>query len=260
MTQREKRKRNIIIALIILVIFGGERLYNNQAKFQVKAEDAASYNIAEAKMIKKEKLQDFDYLYKLLEKKYPFFEINERLNGKNWLKNKRQYRKLIKNTKTDAEYFVALQRIVADLNDKNTHVLSSEEFKRNYKSKFEELEKEDALQYLAFYEALTSPYSMYRYQFDGDIDNTELYKEPNLETKILEKDKTAYMKIKSMAKFDTLDNDIDKLKIFLNEVETYEKLIIDIRGNHGGSDIYWKNKKVGSWINGKPVLTTDPRK
>lgn len=25
-------------------------------------------------------------------------------------------------------------------------------------------------------------------------------------------------------------------------------------------DIYWKDKKVGSWIKGKPVLTTDPRK
>lgn len=25
-------------------------------------------------------------------------------------------------------------------------------------------------------------------------------------------------------------------------------------------DIYWKDKKVGSWVNGEPVLTTDPRK
>jgi hypothetical protein len=25
-------------------------------------------------------------------------------------------------------------------------------------------------------------------------------------------------------------------------------------------EIYWKDKKVGSWINGKPVLTEDPRK
>nr|WP_300005880.1 S41 family peptidase [Tissierella sp.] len=241
MTYREKMKRNLIIALGILFMFGIVMIYNKSDKFKVTAEDAKSYNIAEAKMKKKEKLQDFDYLYNILEKKYTFFEVNQKLNNEDWLKNKRRYRKLIKNTKSDAEFFVAMQRILGELNDPNTHILSSEEFSRNYKAKFEELKREDALEYLAFYEALTSSYSMYRYQFNGDIENIELYEKPNLETKILEKDKTSYIKINAMAKGETLEEDMLKIKEFLKETKIYEKLIIDIRGNKGGSDNYWKN-------------------
>lgn len=240
MTHREKRKRNIIIALGILAIFALVRMYNKSDKFQVKAEDASFYNIAEAKMETKEKLQDFDYLYGLLEKKYPYFEANEKLNDEDWLKNKKRYRKLIKNTKSDAEFFIAMQSILGELNDPNTHILSSEDFRRNYKLKLEELKEKDELQYLAFYEALTSPFSTYRYQFNGDIDSINLYKEENLETKIIEKYKTAYMKINAMAQGEKLEKDITEIKEFLKEVDSYEKLIIDIRGNSGGSDDYWK--------------------
>lgn len=241
MTHREKRKRNIIIALGILAIFALVRMYNKSDKFQVKAEDASAYNIAEAKMETKEKLQDFDYLYGLLEKKYTYFEANEKLNDEDWLKNKKRYRKLIKNTKSDAEFFIAMQSILGELNDPNTHILSSEDFRRNYKLKLEELKEKDELQYLAFYEALTSPFSTYRYQFNGDIDSINLYKEENLETKIIEKDKTAYMKINAMAQSEKLENDIAEIKEFIKEVDSYEKLIIDIRGNSGGGDDYWQN-------------------
>ncbi len=75
---------------------------------------------------------------------------------------------------------------------------------------------------------------MYRYQFDGNINDVKLYKEPVLETNVLIEDELAYMRIKKMASFDTAKEDYNKIKEFLKEVEDYPKLIIDIRGNDGG--------------------------
>ena len=69
----------------------------------------------------------------------------------------------------------------------------------------------------------------------------ELFEDSVLENKILIKDKVACMKIKNMAEYDVLDEDYLKIKDFLKGVEDYEKLIVDIRGNRGGGDEYWKN-------------------
>lgn len=60
---------------------------------------------------------------------------------------------------------------------------------------------------------------------------------------ILEKEKTAYLRVPS---FDYLQIDKDREKIydFLKDIKDYPYLIIDIRGNSGGSDIYWKDNIV----------------
>lgn len=44
-----------------------------------------------------------------------------------------------------------------------------------------------------------------------------------------------------MAGFDVYNKDMNTLKNFLLEVESYDKLIIDIRGNTGGEDQYWQS-------------------
>ena len=79
------------------------------------------------------------------------------------------------------------------------------------------------------------------YQFDGNLENVKLYDEDNLETKVLVKDNIAYMKIKEMVGFERLDKDYNKIKEFLKEVESYDKLIIDIRGSSGDENAYWEN-------------------
>src|SRR5690554_1682467 len=38
-----------------------------------------------------EKIEDFEYLYNLFKENYPFFEVNKRLNGIDWLSNKEHY-------------------------------------------------------------------------------------------------------------------------------------------------------------------------
>ena len=92
----------IVIMLIALSIFIAERIYKTRDELKVTAMDASYYGIVEANLTTIEKLQDFEYLYDVLEKNYPFFKVNERLNGIDWLGNKRKYERMIKNTKNDA--------------------------------------------------------------------------------------------------------------------------------------------------------------
>ena len=199
--------------------------------------DASHYGIAEANLTTREKLQDFEYLYDVLEQNYPFFKVNERIHGIDWLGNKRKYKRLIRNTKNDAEFYVAMDRILKDLNDGHTNIFNGEGFKRFYKMYYPYCSQ------IPFWDdVFINPYVKNRYKFDGDIESIELYKEPVLETKVLIEDELAYMKIKAMAgDYNIVEEDYIKIKEFLKEIEDNEKLIIDIRGNGGGCDVYWEN-------------------
>lgn len=239
MSKKERLRAFIIGIVLILAIFGAERIYNNSDRFYVVAEDASYYDFIDAKIDTKFKLEDLDYLYEVMEMNYPFFKVNERMQGKSWFDNKKAYKRLIKNTKSDAEFFVAMERILDDLNDNNLQILSGHDFKWNYKNTYRHLEEMDNLNNIGLYSTLRNPHIMYRYQFAG-FEDTILYSEDNLETKILKENEIAYMKVKAMAGFGTLEEDYDKIKNFLNDVEDYEKLIIDIRGNMGGEDDYWQ--------------------
>ncbi len=241
MTRRQKRRLIGIILLVILTIFIIERIYNSRDEFQVTANDASYYGIVEAKLTTREKLKDFEYLYNVLEENYPFFEVNKRLHGIDWLENKGKYKRIIRNTKNDAEFLVAMERILGDLNDGYTNILEGEDFRKFFKSYYLSFAESENFKDFFWFDTFSSPYVMYRYQFDGNIENIQLYKEPVLKTDILIEDKIAYMKIRKMAGFDVAEEDYGKIKEFLKEVEDYEKLIIDIRGNDEGFDVYWEN-------------------
>lgn len=239
MSQSEKKGFYLVSILAIISIFIALRAYNNRAEVSVVAKEASYYGIVEAEIPTKLKLEDLDYLYEVLDQNYPYFNVNKRLQSKSWSDNKKIHKKLIKNTKNDAEFYVAMERILNDLNDNNVQILSGDDFKWNYKNTYEHLVESDNVNNFAIYGALRNRHVMYRYLFEG-IENTILYSENNLETKILKDNELAYMKIEAMAGFEVLESDYNKIKLFLKDVEEYEKLIIDIRGNSGGEDDYWK--------------------
>ncbi len=239
LSNKGRRITFLIVVTIILSIFGAERIYNNSDKFNVLAEDASYYDFIDAKIAMNYKQEELNYLYKHLEEDYPFFKVNERQEGKSWFTNKKAYKRLIKNTKNDAEYFVAMERIFGDLNDDNLKLFTGHDFKWNYKNTYMHLAENDDLENIGLYSTLRNPHIMYRYQFAG-LEDSILYDEDNLETKIIKENEIAYIKINSMVGFEGLKNDLEKIKDFLNEVKDYKKLIIDIRGNTGGEDAYWK--------------------
>lgn len=223
-----------IILLIFLLIFIGERIYNSKDIFQTTAKDASYYGIIEAKFTNKEKLNDFNYLYNLLEENYPFFKVNQRLHHTDWLGNKSKYERIIKNAEYDSEFLVAMNNILSELNDENTYILTGDIYNRYYKHYYPER-----------LEILHYEKSLIRYNFDGSLkidpnNNFIFHNGPVLNTKVLIDNEVAYMKIKAMSYYH-MDEDYNKIKSFLKQVENYDKLIIDIRGNKGGDDDYWKN-------------------
>lgn len=241
MSIRQKQRIIITILIILLLIVIIERTYNSRDEFQVTAEDASYYDIVEAKIETKVKLEDFEYLYNVLEENYPFFKVNERLHEIDWLGNKRRYKRVIRNTKNDAEFFVAMDKILGDLNNKHVNIFDGKSFKQIYKSYYERFSRDNALEYLPMYEAFSNPYVMYRYNIEGNLEDIELYKEAILETQVLIEGELAYIKIKDMTSSDIVTKDYKEIRKFISEVEDYEKLIIDIRGNSGYSDDCWKS-------------------
>ena len=104
MTRKQKIRIALIIMAVILTIIAIERIYNMKPEFHVTASNASDYGIIDAKLTTREKLEDFEYLCSVLEDNYPFFEVNKRLHNIDWLGNKRKYKRLIRNTKNDAEF------------------------------------------------------------------------------------------------------------------------------------------------------------
>ncbi|SCX82985.1 S41 family peptidase [Alkaliphilus peptidifermentans] len=201
------------------------------------AMEADYYGIIETNLTTEEKLEDFEHMYSLLEDNYSFFQVNKRLNNVDWLGNKRNYTRKIKNTTNDAEFFVAIDEILSDLNNSHVNVFNGEMYKRFYKHF-----------YPYQHEILNYEKSKERYNFDGDVNNIEINEEYDfliiqddvLDTEIVIENEVAYMAIKSMSA-NHIREDYHKIENFLKGVEDYPKLIIDIRGNTGGFDDYWRN-------------------
>jgi len=227
-------KRNIIIAVsMVLALVIIERSYNSMAKFQTTVEDPSYYGIIDAKFTYREKLKDFKYMYSVLEEYYPFFEVNKRLHNIDWLGNKSRYLRIIRNTENDTEFIAAVDNILKELNDNNTFVFTGDLYKRYYKHYYPN--KREILHYdrsIARYD--------FDWTFDFDPNNDYIFHNgPVLDTKVLIEDELAYMKIEAMSYYH-VEEDYPKIKSFLKEVEDYDKLIIDIRGNKGGFDDYWE--------------------
>ena len=87
-------------------------------------------------------------------------------------------------------------------------------------------------------------YEVYMKYYEDD--NTK-----NYDLKILEENKIAYIRLKSMMTTDSFSSDEDGKVIynFLQDAEDYPYLIIDIRGNGGGSDGYWRSNLMAYLLN-----------
>lgn len=80
------KKRNKIIIGVIALLFILIVTYNINSKKDLPTDvgDASEYGFIETNASTEEKLDDFEYLYGILEKNYPFFEVNKRLNDVDW--------------------------------------------------------------------------------------------------------------------------------------------------------------------------------
>ncbi len=99
-----------------------------------------------------QKLNDIRFLFDELEKSYPYFEINKRVTGTDWLSNQKEYLKRIEETKTDKAFFVALTSILNDLNNGHTDTYPTIIYDYFYQAYSQILEEDDS--YIPYVEEL----------------------------------------------------------------------------------------------------------
>jgi starvation-inducible outer membrane lipoprotein len=64
---------------------------------------------------KQEKLEDFNRLYQVLKENYPYFKVEKRQTGYNWLAHKEEFKNMVANTEDDFEFYQVLREIVGML-------------------------------------------------------------------------------------------------------------------------------------------------
>lgn len=230
-----KKCKVIIFLLIIIITLTGCGVKNEK----VVSENS---NVNNKQLTEKEKIDDFEYMYKILDENYPFFGVNKRLNGVDWLAKKDDYINRIKATPNDESFFNTLNVILSDLNNGHTGMIN----KNNYdyiKSVFEKHSEHDQ----AWLEQMNKPKTIERYssmkEKEDSKSSPEIIKSNNVKTIDLEQGKVAYLAIKSFNTFN-IDEDMKIIKPYLEEIKNYKALIIDIRGNGGGDNTYWSENIV----------------
>ena len=233
-------KRKIILALTVL-IFVLAGCAGNMEKTDVSGSEVMQ-------LTQEEKLKDFEYMYTILEENYPYFEVNKRKNGIDWMSKKSEYISRIRATSDDEQFFNVLQEILSELNNGHTDMLGKS-FYTYCRNVYEDSGDSRA----AWLDVLTDPKAVQRYETmttSGEELGLSLNNpaKDNVKTSILENNKTAYMSI-DLFNYLGMDSDMKIIEPFLKSIKDYEKLIIDIRGNSGGSDSYWRQYLVPMLIN-----------
>ncbi|MBM7624260.1 S41 family peptidase [Sporohalobacter salinus] len=203
-----------------------------------------------SELSKKEKLEDFNKLYKVLKENYPYFKVQKRKTGYNWLAHKDKFETMIANTQNNVEFYEVLKKIVQKVENGHTKVVGPQSYQKlkklyNNVSKKEKY-KDKVVPWVKVInnEKTKETYSLLLKQFreykdnQKDVSNKSSYPEDKLKFKIIKDNKIAYVKIPRFSQ-DKRKKDYNKLIEFWKKTKDYSHLIIDIRGNSGGSDFYW---------------------
>lgn len=247
-----KKLKPLIYLLIIIVTF----LYTD---FIVKKDNTTDIDSIRLKDIQevnfdldsKDYIEDFNFVYETLKTHYPFFEINKRKNGVDWLSNKKSYEKYISKSKNDEDFFNRMNDILSDLNNAHTNLVPETNgiftyiiYKtmphNNWRYDISKVYEKDRVR--SRYNISNSTVSEFiNNNIKNDIENLDNSDYQNLTTDILIKDNLAYIKINSMLGKKFIRDDREILSDFLGIIKSYPYLIIDIRGNGGGDTRYWQD-------------------
>ncbi|OMD41522.1 hypothetical protein BSK52_10785 [Paenibacillus odorifer] len=211
-----------------------------------------------------QRLEDFDYMWKIIEENYPFLEVNKRLYGEDWLANKEEYRNKVAAVKTDDEFFRRMRFVLSGLNNGHTNFLSKEEYpwflesyiraglgSEPWVNVFQQSNVLVRYNQKPLTEQQQSPKESNNNVNSGETGSKTGMTSGNVKKVIIEPDQIAYLGTRSFAG-NLMEMDSSEIRDFLIEVKDYKTLILDIRGNGGGNSSYWRNNMVPLLIN-KPI-------
>jgi len=183
----------------------------------------------------KEKIDDFEQLYNEIKEGYPFLEVNKRQNKEDWLGKKDVFKERVISTSSDQEFADELNSILKELHNGHTELINNKTWYNVLKDAYE-------------------PFGWYDFFDDEDVNSMynslkedrsygeESYND--IELKDLAENKIGYIYIPQMNSANgNIDNDMKRIESYLKRIQDYQSLVINIRGNTGGTDEYW-NKLV----------------
>lgn len=239
---------------------------------KVRAEFAALDDGNWIGLTNEQMLEDFDYLYSTLEENYPYFGTLKRMYGVDLKEEYEKSRKLVSECKTDAEFYYIVDKFTETANMVG-HLSAISPMNYSWYAEaynnFDGIPEEYHDQVRMLAEAYGNELSSSSYDRMQDIfwpvydkvqswydtgEGTEDYNEEdysNVETKIIDEGKIAYINVKSfdMAYY---TQDKETLFNFYKEIKDYDNVIFDISTNGGGGMSYFDDLILSPNID-KPV-------
>lgn len=188
---------------------------------------------SEGDLTEKAKEEDFNYFLTVVEENYPYLTIDEKYNNISFFDHKEEYLKQIKTVQNDADYFSELEKIAGNLGT---------EVKFLTKKDYDEFMKYENISSLKLWiDTLKQEHSASRYRSMPLREQSDEKEELTMTTPI--PGEIAYLKIKDFNPL-TVDGDGEKIREFLQNLNDYHSLIIDIRDNQGISVDYFLENLV----------------
>lgn len=246
-------KKNAIISFCLIMLLVIVSIFSYNFYINTKTNDIRTINLKdleykEFNLSKDDYIEDFNFAYNTLKEHYPFFEVNKKLYGVDWLSNKEKYEAYIAKSKNDADFFSRMNEVLSELNNLHTQLVPSYMGLEYYISYYSNpkctwrhdiakiYEKDDVRRrYNINNEVIENVINQY-IKSDDEVNKTY---SKNLMTENIIKDKLAYIRISSLIGMEYINQDRDIIINYLNEIKDYPFLIIDIRGNGGGDSRYW---------------------
>lgn len=246
-------KKNAIISFCLIMLLVIVSIFSYNFYINTKTNDIRAINLKdlehkEFNLSKEDYIEDFNFAYNTLKEHYPFFEVNKKLYGIDWLNNKEKYEAYIAESKNDADFFSRMTYVLDELHNRHTHLMTEDYAMFMYVNYYSTpknawrhdiakmYEKDNVRRRYNINNETVKKYVAENIKRDDEVNKTY---SKNLMTKNIIKDKLAYIRISSLIGMEYINQDRDIVINYLNEIKDYPFLIIDIRGNGGGDSRYW---------------------
>jgi hypothetical protein len=200
-----------------------------------------------------QKKKDFLFLYETIKENYPYFGVRKRVDKVDWLSGRNNYLKQIEETPNDSAFIITLKNIVNDLHDGHVNLNCTRYGHEGYKSAYEKAVTEEP-HYKTWVDVFQSAGNQIDYWATilkkSEQNRTQTTSEfikpkslPNYSDTITANGSIAIMTIRSFNSH-KIEEDKEKIDLFLNKITNCNYLIIDIQENSGGATKYWKENVV----------------
>ena len=244
-----KFKKPFIILFLVLTILAGGLIFHYLSTSPLPYPTLAP--IEEGVILtSKEYIEDFDFVYETLETYYPYFDVNKKLHNIDWLGNREIYRDKVSKCKTDQEFNETMNHILRGINNGHTNLLhegSGLFYYTTYKTA-PRADWRSEMPKIFEKPRVQARYGITNESVDKELEIQANYKPETSSAKnaivgdIIPKE-IGYIGVKQMIqpdlKMGSFKEEHDTIKTYLDKIKDYPILIIDIRENGGGSDLYW---------------------